>query len=896
MDPIVWSNETVGALSRTTEGPDEECSIEWHGSINWRPEMNMGFSRLLLAILMLGFSARAFAQGGLGQVPDPISSQELSTILNRHAKPTFDQWIAIDEHVERYADSFQELRDGPIQKLLLNARALSGGAPNAKVVEGYMRELDKVETRIRTLDNQLFDSILTLLREDQYVGLERARSARNRTRLKTGGAGQMGGSGSLDLWDTIATLQLEDDALAAIDLEMKRYEERLTRRLAELKKASSSMLLLIVERLEEAGYADIDMTDPANMTPEIMQALMQVVQGAYAESSERSGGASAKLRELNGKWVVTIGNLLPPLERRKFKTSFAQTGMMYLNWMPGATSVSRPHYQRVDDVIRFVLDGSMQEEFGEMVSSDMIDGVRALVDTFVQEENKQLDRLCAEAAQIDQMAMQLEMSQAAWGNEDEGDQDDQDVETPATRIQAIIERQAKAEQELAEALDALVASVESGPFAETFLASNGPSTHLKSLELNDDPTLSSESEAYQFVAQRASIPTAMGVGELARLREVVQEEAWFNAVLESMHEDYLAEYKRVIEPLIKSEQDAMRAIYSWNHETSKTKYDTNAMDDAYSFRHEGVEAMRALDAKFFLQLEGAVPAEVMPALRLFQAERSLERSLSGAEAAMRGAMFGQTEPANALYVLSTMELSDEEAKKLAEKILAATYELVTASESLQLAQSEANAKIARMNFEMQEGIEGGGQSQSVSIYMAQEAERQAIQRAVAPLEVSRDEKQTEVFSQIKASLQDDTFAAFEAAWRMARHPMIFNDTSTVPAAFSSSLELSNLGIEERARITALSAQYEARWTQTGNEMADATEIAPDLQLAQMDQASQQQFLDAMEKRQRAQFERTELQASMLRKLARVLTAEQRKQVPAIRAIAKEIGDEANEPD
>ena len=125
--------------------------------------MNMGFSRLLLAILMLGFSATAFAQGGLGQVPDPISSQELSTILNRHAKPTFDQWIAIDEHVERYADSFQELRDGPIQKLLLKTRALSGGVPNAKVVEDYMRELDKVETRIRTLDNQLFDSILTLL-------------------------------------------------------------------------------------------------------------------------------------------------------------------------------------------------------------------------------------------------------------------------------------------------------------------------------------------------------------------------------------------------------------------------------------------------------------------------------------------------------------------------------------------------------------------------------------------------------------------------------------------------------------------------------------------------------------------------------------------------------------
>ena len=222
--------------------------------------------------------------------------------------------------------------------------------------------------------------------------------------------------------------------------------------------------------------------------------------------------------------------------------------------------------------------------------------------------------------------------------------------------------------------------------------------------------------------------------------------------------------------------------------------------DAYSFRHEGVEAISALDASFFSQLEGAVPAEVMPELRLFQAERSLERSLSGAQAAMRGAMFGQAVPANALYVLSNMELSDDEKKNLAEKLLTATYEFVAASESLQLAQSEANAKIERMNFEMQEGIGEGGQSQSVSIYMAQQAERQAIQRAVAPLEASRDEKQTEVFSQIKASLQDDTFAAFEAAWRMARHPMIFNDTSTVPAAFSSSLELSNLGIEDRADV------------------------------------------------------------------------------------------------
>ena len=212
---------------------------------------------LAVAVGMFTWCARTQAQGTMNQLPDPINSKQLTLFLERYVDPTFDQWIAIEEAQDVYFEDFAQLRDGEIARFLKETMgSMQGGMPSREQIANYVEELEEVNKRIRRLDTAFFESIARALREDQIPGLERARLARERVRLRSGVSGQMGIGMSMDVWQCIERAKLEEEQLELIDPELREYEQQLTKLLRKWNKQSGETMITMFDELEARGFGD----------------------------------------------------------------------------------------------------------------------------------------------------------------------------------------------------------------------------------------------------------------------------------------------------------------------------------------------------------------------------------------------------------------------------------------------------------------------------------------------------------------------------------------------------------------------------------------------------------------------------------------------------------------
>ena len=410
-------------------------------------------SAITCFVLFVG-CASVYGQGTMGQVADPMNSKQLAKYLKRYVNPTFNQWIVIEDVHEDYLEKFAALRDGPITGFLQEAQELnsSGGMPDIEAFKKYFASQEKINGRIRRLDDQCFNSMVEVLREDQIAGLQRAQLARKRARLKTGLLAQsMMGSASSDLWTAIEVVDFDEDEMEVLLVRLRPYEESATRVLKKSKVAAASIMLRVVEELQARGFGDIDFSDPENMNPELMQEVMAAYQAGYKAAMEEFGEVAADLRSLNYRTLRELTNVVDPWKTLEVKRKWINRAWAGIN------------YGQLNRPLRYL--GATTEEWASFeglaralrrkdeLLGDLRESVNELMQAYVMEEHKRTDRVLKIISEFDPMVAQLAQLEQAFGGTGTEADGELSLEEQVAEIEAA---RRKSEQEHKRQLFALI--------------------------------------------------------------------------------------------------------------------------------------------------------------------------------------------------------------------------------------------------------------------------------------------------------------------------------------------------------------------------------------------------------------------------------------------------------
>ena len=143
---------------------------------------------------VLASTAPVAAQGTSGMLPSPMTVRDLDRFADR-LNLTADQRRALDEAHDEYHADFRTLRQGDIEQYLEEVRGLwSRGfrSLNREAIEASLTKLDRLMTRIRLLDDQLFDAMQSVMIDEQIAGLPRVMQTRDRQRYSSGGTQMVG--------------------------------------------------------------------------------------------------------------------------------------------------------------------------------------------------------------------------------------------------------------------------------------------------------------------------------------------------------------------------------------------------------------------------------------------------------------------------------------------------------------------------------------------------------------------------------------------------------------------------------------------------------------------------------------------------------------------------------
>ena len=148
----------------------------------------------LAFLVVAGTGTRAMAQGTRGMLPSPVSSRDLD-LYREILELTPPQRDAIDAFHEQYRADFRILREREIEHYLQEVSGFWGrgfGSFDREAIKDSLEELSRLMSRIRLLDDRLFDQVGSVLTDDQAVDLSRVMLARDRQRYQTGGSRMAG--------------------------------------------------------------------------------------------------------------------------------------------------------------------------------------------------------------------------------------------------------------------------------------------------------------------------------------------------------------------------------------------------------------------------------------------------------------------------------------------------------------------------------------------------------------------------------------------------------------------------------------------------------------------------------------------------------------------------------
>ena len=856
---------------------------------------------LLVTAVPFSIGSSVSAQGNFGQLPGPASSEELHQHLGRYLEFDISRAVDIGTLHEQYLADYKVLREGRIARWLMSAPGFESGmsVPDISKVRRYVTEQQSLLSAIRKLDDRLFNQLTELFGPDHFANLERARKSRIRSRARRGLSGAMGLLQVQDLWSIASEVPLNQEDYSALSAALASWEDRFTPLLAKAARSSTSLLVKMVEKLDEAGitgdeFNDFDQTDPEQIRK--IQEVMLLVQQIFLDVRMESEALNADLRQLNSRTVRDLEDLIDPWAARLLKKQFLRKSRVDALRMHD-NDIATPSFQSQENLYfsSFKLKSARFLDrdprplieaihastlFSEEVGSDFSERIQI----YVSEDNDRLDSMIKIQATMDPMLAAMERSAEAAAFA-EGELENGGASSVATPRQLIDEAREDRNQSKVELLADLARVLELDSLSQsenrTFLRT------LMKLKLPPVPERQSDFASFSLgvlpfsmgdPTKRPWMSAPIGGEVLDRLGGESEQHALFLPVLTMIHSDYLDSWYQDIQPLISAyhatdPEDTLPADFSSDWEASGTEVDAR--------RRTALDSMRSIDSAFFEDLLAVAPPDMAPSIHLLQRARFVDLALAGSGyEPQKFDAAPQKQCSNVVRVLCDIELPPGVQSQIVAELSSELDELILAQRALQEERIDLSMKArtaSQAQFEMMENDESG----LVTREMLKAASGDADPHGSLPtlrIQVAQSEKA--LTGEVTKLLPEEIHPMWHQEIRKHAYPQVYRSDDRITSAFSMVQRLEAVTSEQTEALDALADKFALDWMNTGDQIIECKEALPDL--GEMPAGEQMSSLMKFSTRsEQLAFDRGELVMVTLRRIASVLDSAQHNQIPVL---------------
>ncbi|MFO0827255.1 MAG: hypothetical protein U0572_03810 [Phycisphaerales bacterium] len=815
-------------------------------------------------------SAPARAQGTSGQVPEPISTSDLQTLMRRYVRPTPAQWDAIESLHDDYRDAFRQLREGEIEKFLADMRALqSTGMPKREVVEDYLRKYDRLRHRIEELDGTLLDGVATIVGDEKKAGVARARDARARTRELTGGIAAGFGGGVLDLSDLAFDVFENPADLAPIDSALASYEQRLTVLARATGEDSRRMLLDLFKELEKLGLGDVQQDQLAG-DPERMQQVMEAMQSAWKTVGAKVQKDAAEMRELNAKTFRGFSGQLQGDSARRFRLgyigrAYAEVGM----------TAAQP-----ERLFRAAMRMSK-------LDPDVKTRVKAEYESWVKADDALVDQAVKLSDEFAKSHGPMDFDPTTWQAHNE-------------KLQEVRTKREELAQKAGESLRSILGDERFERLSNRAMAAAKPNVFDETGDPDgEQPGIGTHASPDEEMVARElgdgespiGVPGVQSIAAALKLTEADKP------TLETLHSDYLKKWDDAIKPIEAEMRKAQSETWVVDESQQSGRFDIAKQNEYFSKRKALIEKAGALDDEFFDDVVKALGDSHAEAIRLARLERISERfgQPGGGGWSMR--MFGDldAETVNLAKLLATSSLPEAERAKASAALAARADTLAKEIAAAYLAAIQAQNDLQVLSASFSERWTSANESDAAAASAAQlkfSTDMMRLQTKLSDASSARGKASTEAFAAVLESISESERPALQLEFDRAAFPSIFRDPRSALPFLEQAAAMRDLTDEQRTHLRALTSSYRAEYLEACRKMIPP-KTTPD-----PNAKPEQSFMVAMEQnnaRAKVQFDRDERSARAVSQLRRILTEEQQKRIPALAEYEKAARDGAELP-
>ncbi len=822
--------------------------------------------RLLAVALWLLPASGALAQGTSGSLPDPISSRDLTGYAERLGLSP-EQLQALEPFFDEYRNDFRALREGEIEAFLggLNGMWMRGfrGLDRQAVTES-LEKADRVESRIRLLDEHFFNQLSSLLDDEQATVLPRAMQARDRQRRRAGAAGMIGGTNRparVDLSLLYDDLELDPQARQETEPFVIIYEGRLTSLTKDFAEASSRMFLEVIDSLEEQGVAFGEEPEGPNRGR-----MREAMTTAWAAARKKPIEKAAAIGDLNLRTLKQVMALLPEEQARLLRNRYLRLAYPEIPTTAGAAERSFRAARRLDGL-----------------PPDLAGGIDAAAVGFRGQRD----------AVIDEMVAFLDASRresSIWGLRGDARRDHEE------KLEAFRQRLVALDSSTVELLSALLGE----ELAER--------VRIAAATAGEDPE--EPAGLGRPDGAQATAPAAAGLdpylappissrdvrGYVKRLG--LEENDRF--ILESLHEDYLETYRSQSAARVGALNAAKARMPQPGGEQAQAPA-PEQIDELYALRAAAMRSLEQLDGSFFDDMEAltATPGQqgVARRLRLERERLVYTRSLDPRiDAVVFGEQGGRNrwhmpfEPVSHESDVDVAALlagvNSEAAARDEVRAVLADYESAAAAgfrrqfDAVAALRQEAE-KIAAATPIGDTGQAGDRDGRERWRARREAYEKLLAQQGAATVEARKAmvDLNRATLEALAAALSPQDAEALREAYNTAAFPEIYVDPKAADRFLAAALELSDLTSEQRNGIDAIRAEYRPASRDVFDRMAEIAATSLDVPGGALFDprrfGAQQEHRNKLAK---LHFERDEVNAKAMRGLRSLLNEQQRARI------------------
>jgi hypothetical protein len=805
------------------------------------------------------FTMPASAQSSRDIVGGPITTQRLERFLAAYVMPTDAEAEAIDRLHESYLDRYRAEIEPEASTVMAS---MNGGQPTKDQFEKFLRDLERIQAKLADADNQFLASATELVAESRRGGMQRVREARERQRLLAGivrFAPMMlgGGAGFTDLPARAIREEyfgrVSAENREAFDAALRSQEQRTLSQAraynADVRKALVGFFDIMMEMQQAMTAAGADPSNPDMAAMEQQQRAMMEKLTALGADIRKSVKSNF---EANRAGAAALAALLPEAVGLGLRLDVADATVNSVGF--ASDNISRTRMRSLGGRIERDPDISAEakSEIARVLSNWMREQAQA---------NEKLAEVMIDAPGREGMfGMSGESEAVTAARKSARDVGDTALKSISSKL-----------------------GDKAGTYVATFTGYEEDGTEREYYRVASAPKLA-ESDANadamaQADAQRRSAfldgnayfaPDALTAADVVRIGRVVGLDSTAQSVVEAIVEGWkTTQWDAQMQSMADRMEDLGQKRVSTDG-SGAIIYDEAATRAYEDLRVQVAALTFELDEKLYADLASALGLASDDALlTLLRLERS-DLAISRATVGYGGTSMGMPLP-------------------LSRTLAAASVDPAVARAVLDGAKAELGAIAKALPERVRERMELTRKTRQVEQVFATR-DQAAVERASREygellLKAQGDDRafgesiMKAFVDAFEAHAGDaETVSAVRRELLRGAYPDIYKRTETAQPQLDAAARLPALSEDQRARIAALSAEYEAVYDKLSSEMAQPSGMP---MTGAMDEAGWAEYQKRAEAIEKARFNRKERTEKALSELRRVLGAENAVLVPGL---------------